>query len=174
MKSETPFGLRLIAAAKIVKGLVVAGLSLGVFNLVHKDLEAVARHFVQIARISPENHYVELMLEKLGVVDPATLRRLGILTAFDASIQLIEGLGLWFGAWWAEYLIVISTGLFIPDESLGTFRHFSWLRLGVLVVNLAMFAYVAQLVLKRHMARAAAKKAASARIQNEEHPSAQP
>ena len=159
---KRPIGLRLIAAMKIVKGLAMAGLALGVFGLVHKNLEDVARHFVQVFRISPENHYVEVALEKLGVVEPAELRKLGILTAFDASITLIEGLGLWFGAWWAEYLVVISTCLFIPTEAMGTISHFSWLRLTILVLNLAMFAYVGQLVFRRHMARMAARKLAAA------------
>jgi uncharacterized membrane protein (DUF2068 family) len=172
-KEKAPIGLRLIAAMKIVKGLAMAGLSLGVFGLVHKNLEDLARHFVQVFRISPENHYVELMLEKLGVVEPAELRRLGILTAFDASIQLVEGLGLWFGAWWAEYLVVISTGLFVPEEALGTFHHFSWLRLTVLVLNLLMFGYVAQLVFKRHIARGKARAAAAAKRQLEEHPASE-
>jgi uncharacterized membrane protein (DUF2068 family) len=113
---------------------------------------------------------VELMLEKLGVVDPATLRRLGELTALDASIQLVEGLGLWFGAWWAEYLVVISTGLFVPEECLSMIRRFTWFRCAILVVNLAMFAYVAQLVFRRHMERRAVRLAKAAKRQTEEHP----
>jgi uncharacterized membrane protein (DUF2068 family) len=169
--AKAPLGLRLIAGAKIAKGLALAGLALGVFDLVHRDLAAVALHFVQVFRISPENHYVELMLEKLGVVDPATLRKLGILTALDASIQLVEGLGLWLGAWWAEYLVVISTGLFVPTEALGTLRRFTWLRMTILVLNLAMFTYVARLVLLRHLGRRATKKEAAAKAGAEEHPS---
>jgi uncharacterized membrane protein (DUF2068 family) len=173
MPVKAPIGLRLIAAMKIVKGFAMAGLALGVFGLVHKDLEAMARHFVQVFRISPENHYVELLLEKLGVVEPAELRKLGILTAFDASIQLTEGLGLWFGAWWAEYLVVISTGLFIPEEAAGTIEKFSGLRLTVLILNLAMFIYVAQLVLRRHVARTKAKHEAAAKAYSEQNPAAE-
>jgi len=173
MDKKAPIGLRLIAAAKIAKGVTLAGLSLGVFGLVHRDLEALALHFVQVARISPENHYVELVLEKLGVVDPSTLRRLGILTAFDGSIQLVEGLGLWFGAWWAEYLVVVSTGLFVPEEFLGTMHRLSWLRFTVLLLNVAMFVYVAHLVLKRHLARRAARIAAAAKARAEQHPTSE-
>jgi uncharacterized membrane protein (DUF2068 family) len=166
---KAPIGLRLIAAMKIVKGFVWAGLALGVLGLVHKDLDAMARHFVQVFRISPENHYVELLLEKVGVIEPAELRKLGILTAFDASIQLLEGLGLWFGAWWAEYLVVISTGLFIPEEAAATIDKFSGLRLTILVLNVLMFIYVFQLVFRRHVARQLAKKAAE-KARLEEHP----
>jgi uncharacterized membrane protein (DUF2068 family) len=156
-KRKSPLGLRLIAGAKIVKGAALAGLSLGLFNLVHKDLDEVARHFVQLARISPENHYVDLLLVKLGVIEPATIRRAGELTALDASIQLVEGLGLWLGAWWAEYLVVISTGLFVPEECLATARHFTWFKLAFLIINAAILVYVARLVWKRHGERRALK-----------------
>jgi uncharacterized membrane protein (DUF2068 family) len=151
----------MIAGAKIAKGVALAFLTLGVFDLIHKDLTAIAQRFVQIARISPENKYVELALEKLGLVEPSTLIRLGELSALYASIELIEGLGLWFGAAWAEYVVVISTGIFVPEECLSMFRRPTWLRLGILVVNAAIFAYTAWIVWNRYRERRAARALAS-------------
>jgi uncharacterized membrane protein (DUF2068 family) len=159
---KAPFGLKLIAGAKIAKGAALACLSLGVFDMIHKDLTALALRFVQVARISPENKYVELGLEKLGLVEPATLVRLGMLSALYASIQLIEGLGLWFGAAWAEYMVVISTGLFVPEECLGLIHHPSWLRLALLVVNAAILVYVACVVWNRYRLRRTARKTQAA------------
>jgi uncharacterized membrane protein (DUF2068 family) len=159
---KAPLGLKIIAGAKIAKGTALACLSLGVFDLIHKDLTALAQRFVQIARISPENKYVELALEKLGLVEPSTLVRLGMLSALYASIQLIEGLGLWFGAAWAEYLVVISTGLFVPEECIGLAHHPSWLRLALLLVNAAILAYVANVVWKRYRSRRTAGTASGA------------
>ena len=52
---DAPLGIRLIAAAKIIKGVVFCFLTLGVFDLVHKDVGAIALRFVQHLRISPEN-----------------------------------------------------------------------------------------------------------------------
>jgi uncharacterized membrane protein (DUF2068 family) len=153
----TPLGLRIIAAAKITKGVVLCGLSLGIFDLIHKDLAATALHFVQLARISPENRYVELLLEKVGLIEPSTLRRLGELSALDASIQLVEGLGLWFGATWAEYVVVVSTGIFIPEEYSAIYHHFTWVRVSILAINGAMFIYVAYTVWNRYLFRRAAR-----------------
>jgi uncharacterized membrane protein (DUF2068 family) len=159
---KAPLGLRLIASAKLVKGVTMACISLGFLDLVHKDVAAIALHFVQVARISPENRYVVLALDKLGVVQASTLVRLGILSALDASIQLVEGMGLWLGAAWAEYLVVFSTGLFVPEEMLGTLHHFSWLRLTILVINGVILFYVAALVWKRYQDRRSAGAAAGA------------
>jgi uncharacterized membrane protein (DUF2068 family) len=160
--TKAPLGLKIIAGAKIAKGVALACLTLGVFDLIHKDLTALAQRFVQIARISPENKYVELALEKLGLVEPSTLVRLGMLSALYASIELIEGLGLWFGAAWAEYVVVISTGLFVPEECIGLAHHPSWLRLALLMVNAAILAYVASVVWNRYRIRRTAGTAAGA------------
>lgn len=97
---KAPWALKLVGGLKILKAIALFGLSLGVFDLIHKDLTEIARHFVQIARISPENHYVGVMLEKLGLVKPEQLRRIGELSALYATILMTEGLGLWFGTAW--------------------------------------------------------------------------
>lgn len=157
--TKAPIGLRLIAAAKLVKGFILSFLSLGILDLIHKDLAAVALHFVVVFRISPENRFVVLLLEKLGLVEPSTLVRLGVLSALYASVLLIEGFGLWLGAGWAEYMVVISSGLFVPEECLATFRHFTWLRLSILVINAVILVYVANLVWKRYRLRESARAA---------------
>jgi uncharacterized membrane protein (DUF2068 family) len=158
MDKNAPLGLKIIAMAKIVKGTLLWCLSLGVFDLIHKDLTAIAMHVVQIAKISPENRYVALMLGKLGVVDPQTLVRIGELSALYASIQLIEGLGLWFGASWAEYVVVISTGIFVPEEFLAAIHHVTWLRVSVLLLNAVILFYVANIVWRRYLNRRAPKE----------------
>jgi uncharacterized membrane protein (DUF2068 family) len=159
MDIKAPLGLKIIAGAKILKGAALACLSLGVFDLIHKDLTALAMRFVQDFRISPENKYVELALEKLGLVEPSTLVRLGELSALYASVQLIEGLGLWFGAWWAEYMVVISTGIFVPEECIGLLHHFTGLRLAVLLINAAILVYVIHIVWNRYRLRRASRGA---------------
>jgi uncharacterized membrane protein (DUF2068 family) len=156
---KTPVGLKIIAGAKILKGALLCFLSLGVLDLVHRDVAAFALHLVQILRISPENRYVHLLLEKLGVIDPATIRHLGELSALDATTQLIEGLGLWFGAVWAEYVVVVSSGIFIPEECIALRNHFSWVRFSILLINAAILAYVVWVVWNRHLLRKAARAA---------------
>jgi len=159
---KAPVGLKVIAAAKLVKGASLACLSLGVFDLIHADLTALILKFAENFRISPENRYVVLLLEKLGLVDARTLVRLGILTAIYAAIQLTEGFGLWIGAAWAEYMVVISSGVFVPEECLILKDKFSWLRLTVLLVNAAILVYVAKLVWDRARRRIAERAARAA------------
>jgi uncharacterized membrane protein (DUF2068 family) len=152
-KNVPPLGLRLIAAAKIAKGIALFGVSFGLFDLVNKDLSATALHFVHAVRISPENHYVELLLEKVGLIKPKTVRLFGELSILEGSIQLVEGFGLWFGAIWAEYVVVISSGIFVPGECIALWSKFTWTRVGILAVNAAIFVYVAYTVWRRHRSK---------------------
>jgi len=151
--NKMPFGLRCIALAKIAKGVAVSGVSLGLFDLVHRDLNEVALKFITFARISPENHYARILLEKAGVVDAGELRKAGIAASIYASILLLEGLGLWFGAWWAEYVVVVTTGLFVPEELRATILRFTWGKAAVLAVNSAILAYVVRIVVLRFRER---------------------
>ena len=154
---KAPMGLRLIAGAKLVKGFLLSFISLGILDVIHKDVAAIALRFVLAFRISPENRFVVLLLEKLGLVEPATLMRLGILSALYASVLLVEGFGLWLGAGWAEYMVVISSGLFVPEECLATYRNFTWLKLAILVVNAVILVYIASLVWNRYSKRKSEK-----------------
>jgi uncharacterized membrane protein (DUF2068 family) len=149
----SPLVLRLIAAAKLAKGLALAGLALGLFHFAHRNLDHLAEDFIAFAKISPENRYARMLLERAGLVKPDTLVRAGIGSAVYAAILLSEGTGLWVGAWWAEYLVVVSTGVFVPEELLACFRHFTWPTFAVLAVNGAILAYVVRLVWRRIRAR---------------------
>lgn len=166
-RKKSPLGLRLIAGVKLVKGFSLAGLSLGVFNLIHKDLEAVVQRWIEALRISPENKYVALILEKAGLIDPATLKKLGVLSALYASVLLIEGFGLWLGAGWAEYMVVVSTGIFVPEEIIAIFQHPTWARLALLIVNGAILAYVVVLVWKRYKEKRADRAKARGKPQTD-------
>jgi len=153
--NKMPLGLRMIALLKIAKGFALAGVSLGLFDLVHRNLNDLAVKFITFAKVSPENHYAHILLEKAGLVEPRTLVKAGIATSIYSSILLLEGLGLWFGAWWAEYVVVITTGLFVPEELWICVFEFSWAKVVILVVNSAILFYVTRIVWLRYRARIA-------------------
>jgi uncharacterized membrane protein (DUF2068 family) len=54
----------------------------------------------------------------------------------------VEGTGLLLRKRWAEYLTVIATGSFVPMEIYEIFRHCTISRIGLLIANLAILAYL--------------------------------
>src|SRR6267154_3432066 len=109
-------GLLLIAAFKLIKGLGLLALGIGALRLLHKDVAAEIAQWLDALRVDPHNRYIQILIEKLGMVDDRKLKALSIGTFFYAALFLTEGVGLALRKRWAEYWTIVSTSLFIPLE----------------------------------------------------------
>ena len=135
-------GLWLIAAFKLLKAAGLIAVGIGALNLLHKDVAAVVEHWVNVFRVDPHNHYIDLLLTKLAVLDDRRLKEFSIGTFIYAGIFLVEGIGLAFRKRWAEYLTILTTASFLPLEIYELVRRVSISRSVVLAVNVAIFAYL--------------------------------
>lgn len=138
----TPPGLRLIAAFKLFKGLVLFAVGIGAVKLLHKDLAFEVERWADIFRVDPNNHYIHLLLERFSVLDPRKLRELSVGTFFYSALLLTEGLGLLSGQRWAEYFTIIATSSFIPLEVYELTKRVSSPRLVVLLINVVVVVYL--------------------------------
>jgi uncharacterized membrane protein (DUF2068 family) len=136
-------GLRLIAAFKLLKGLALLALGIGALNLLHKNVEAIVVHWINIFQVDPNGHYVRLLLTKLSILDDRRLKELSVGTFFYSAVFLTEGTGLALGKRWAEYLTIISTASLLPLEIYELVKHASIGKVLALVINLAVVAYLA-------------------------------
>ena len=135
-------GLWVIAAFKLLKAAGLIAVGIGALNLLHKDVAAVVEHWVNVFRVDPHNHYIDLLLTKLAVLDDRRLKELSIGTFIYAGIFLVEGIGLAFRKRWAEYLTILTTASFLPLEIYELVRRVSISRTVVLAVNVAIVAYL--------------------------------
>jgi uncharacterized membrane protein (DUF2068 family) len=141
-KSSHGRGLRLIAAFKLLKGFALLAVGIGTLNMLHKDVAATIEHWVNIFRVDPHNHYINLLLEKLSIVDDRRLRELSIGTFVYSAIFFTEGIGLSLRKRWAEYLTIIITSSLLPLEIYEIAKHVSAGRIFALLINLAIVAYL--------------------------------
>jgi len=135
-------GLRLIAAYKLLKVLALLALGIGALNLLHKDVEAIVVHWINVLQVDPHSHYMQLLLAKLSILDDRRLKELSVGTFIYAAIYLTEGVGLALGKRWAEYLTIISTASLLPLEVYELAKHASFAKVLVLVINLAVVVYL--------------------------------
>jgi uncharacterized membrane protein (DUF2068 family) len=135
-------GLRLIAALKVAKGLLLTGIALGLFHAINHDLGETMRKAAVHLRIDPENRIFRAGLERATNIPPKTLRTFGLISLVYAAELYVEGIGLWLNQAWAKYLVVVATAIFVPEEVRACLLHFAWERAGLLVVNLAVLFYV--------------------------------
>lgn len=139
----------LIGLFKLVKGLGLLVLGFGLLHLLHRDVAEVAQHWIDVLRVDPDNRFVHSALLKIFNVTPKQLKELSAGTFVYSAIFLTEGFGLLARKHWAEYMTLISTGLFIPLEVYEIHRHFTVTKLAVTAVNVAIVWYLAMRVKRR-------------------------
>ena len=139
----------LIGLFKLVKGISLLIIAVGLLRLLHKDVATAVEHWVEILRVDPENRFIHRGLVRIFNVTPKQLRELSAGTFLYAGIFLTEGTGLLARKHWAEYMTLISTGLFIPLEVYEIYRHFTMVKLAVTVVNVLIVWYLAARIKSR-------------------------
>ena len=135
-------GLRLIAAFKLFKGLALLAVGIGALKLLHKDVAAETARWVDLFRVDPDNRYIHRLLEKFSTLDAQKLKELSAGTFFYSALLLTEGIGLWLGKRWAEYLTIIATSSFIPLEVYELAKRVGPAKITVLLINIVVVAYL--------------------------------
>jgi uncharacterized membrane protein (DUF2068 family) len=139
----------LIGLFKLFKGISLLIIGFGLLRLLHRDVATVVEHWIEVLRVDPENRYIHRALLRVFNVTPKQLRELSAGTFIYAAIFLTEGTGLLLRKHWAEYMTLISTGLFVPLEVYEIYRHFTMLKLAVTVVNVLIVWYLAVRIKRR-------------------------
>jgi uncharacterized membrane protein (DUF2068 family) len=141
-RAAAPPGVKLIAAFKIFKGLVLLAVGIGAVKLLHKDIAVEVERWADIFRVDPHNRYLYSLLARFSVLNDRKLKELSIGTFFYAALLLTEGTGLLLAKRWAEYFTIIVTSSFIPLEIYELLKRVSAPRLIALLLNIAVVIYL--------------------------------
>lgn len=85
---------------------------------------------------------VSRWLNRLLTLDQSHVWVLAAMSLGYAALEAVECVFLWQGKRWAEYLTVVATAAFLPLEIVELINGVTALKLGALVVNLAILAYL--------------------------------
>jgi uncharacterized membrane protein (DUF2068 family) len=149
--------LILIAGYKFLLALLFVAIGVGALHLLHKDIDDVLTQLAQILRFNPESRFVNFLADKASLLDDPLLRRIGVLAFCYAGVSAAEGVGLYLEQAWGEYLTLIITASFLPWEIFEIFHRLTWMRVGILVVNILIFLYLLKLVVGRRQPPKAAE-----------------
>ena len=135
-------GLVAIGAFKLLESVFFVLVGVGALHLIGKDLEDEALKVMGRLRVDPDGRLVAWVLDHVDAITSHRLKQIGIATFFYAGLRIVEGVGLVMEKLWAEYLTVGATTIFLPWEIYEIARRPDWIRIGVLVINLAVLAYL--------------------------------
>jgi uncharacterized membrane protein (DUF2068 family) len=146
-------GLLLIIAYKLIKGalwFIFAGVLLVMMHMgVGEKLAGLAEHL--------RHHSQAWALELALLLTKASTRRgletLTVALVADGTLTLVEGWALIHGHWWGPWLVVVATGSLLPFEVVALAHHPHFGRALILIVNVAIVAYLVRKAVREHRER---------------------
>jgi uncharacterized membrane protein (DUF2068 family) len=143
MKSTDTRLIRLIAAFKVLKAMLLIGVGVGALKLIHTDLSRLLEKWVTHFGLDPGSRYLGHLILTAATLTPNRIKDLGVGSFVYAGLFLMEGVGLWLLKRWAEWLTVIITSSLAPLEIYELYRHPTSAKTLVLFVNLAVVGFLA-------------------------------
>jgi len=137
-------GLRTIALIEGAKSLLVLAAGTGVLALVHRPLQDAAEMLVRHLHLNPASRYPRIFIEAAAHLNDTGLLMLAGWAFIYSAMHLAEAAGLWLERRWAEWLGVCSGSIYIPFELYELLRGVTALKIGALLVNAAIVAYLAR------------------------------
>jgi uncharacterized membrane protein (DUF2068 family) len=130
-----------IASFKLVKGALVVALGVGALKLL--DPAAAERLKRWLSQLSLQSGQ-QLVERTLSFVNKLTghAEVISVGAIVYGSLFLVEGIGLWRGKRWAEWLTVIATSVFIPFEIYELVKKVDVTRILALALNVAVVVYL--------------------------------
>jgi uncharacterized membrane protein (DUF2068 family) len=142
--------LRLIAIERGIHGVLFTVLAV-VLLLVHLDLPRI-QHWAESVRTdltgaidntgSSGHARLATELNRVAHLSSSTITVLLVTAVIYAVVESVEAIGLWHERRWAEYLTVVATAGFLPFEIRELLDRVTVLRVGALVVNVAILVYL--------------------------------
>jgi len=134
-RRRLPFFYRQVAGGAVATLIAVAS------QLVDRDLTALKPFFNQIHFKVSDSSTIN-SIEKLLSAKNSTFNLIGTGLLLYAALQIVEGIGLWSLKRWGEYVAVVGTSAFVPLEVYEVVDKASWLKIVLLLVNVAAVVYL--------------------------------
>lgn len=140
--------LRLIALERLVHVVVFWSLAVAAFVLAGHRRGALSGFtrlmtaFYGGSATAATSRGLFAEIRRLLQVTPAHLAEAGGVLALYGLLEAVEAGGLWVGRRWAEYLTFVATVVFVPFEIYEIASKPSAFKIGALVVNVAVAAYL--------------------------------
>jgi len=135
-------GLRIVALLEGAKGVLVLVAGFGLLSLIHQDVQRIGEEIVRRFHINPASRYPRIFLQTSAALTSQRLWLLASMALLYSALCLIEAYGLWRSRRWAQYVAVISSGLYLPVEIYELFLRITWPKALVVAVNIGVVGYL--------------------------------
>jgi len=132
--------LRVIACFKFGKAVLATLAALGALRLLQPSTAAWADRWLAALALRHNRRLFQRLLAVAIGIPPRGLQALAVGALVLAVLFTVEGVGLWLGKRWGQYLTVVATSLFVPLEVVRLAHRVTPTGLSALLLNLAVVA----------------------------------
>ena len=131
--------LRTVATMEFAKGVAVLAAAISLYWV---DPTDVVGAFLDFLHISPDHHMAQVLLRSADSLNNASMWRVILVACVYSALRFAEAFGLWRARPWAEWIALVSGAMYIPFEVVKLAHRVSWFHVSILVINLAVVAYM--------------------------------
>jgi uncharacterized membrane protein (DUF2068 family) len=139
--------LRAVASLELAKGLIVLAAGMSILLIVHRDTGDIADWCLRVLHISPDRHFAQVFLNWADTLTEQKLLAVAAVATVYAILRFVEAYGLWNAKAWAEWIALISGGMYLPFEVYKLFHRVNLFHSGVFIINIAVVVYMAFLLI---------------------------
>lgn len=135
--------MRAIAIYEAAKGVVALVAAVGLLRMMNRDVESIAMQIIEAL------HLPRIFIHAASKLNNVHLWQVVALAFTYAVLRLAEAYGLWRERAWAEWLALISGGIYLPMEIYELFKGITWVRVLTLLTNIGILLYMGWALRKR-------------------------
>jgi uncharacterized membrane protein (DUF2068 family) len=131
-----------IAAERGFRALVLLTVGAVLVSRPHTDWAGEISHLAQRLGLDPRENGIRKLIDKVRTISPHEDIVFGVIALAYGALEATEAYGLWRRRRWGEWLTVVATSLFLIPEVWALSKGATALKLGGLLVNLLVVAYL--------------------------------
>lgn len=145
------FILRALAVERLLRALLLTAIAYGIYRFdgARDTIDRTLNTYLPLLKPAADRLHINLAdtgpvrtVEKALTLPHSTLLLVAAAVVGYAILQYAEGIGLWLLKRWGEYVAVVGTSVFIPLEVYELIDKLTWLKVVLLLVNIAAVAYL--------------------------------
>lgn len=141
--------LLVIAIFKLAKAIFFIFLGIALLHFIDRDVVSRMQSFMGSLHVDEDNHVAKWVLGKASQLTNTRLVTLSAICFFYATLDLIEGTGLYLRKRWAEYMVVILTGSFLPLEAYVIWHHVTSIKILLTLGNVIILGYLIYVIRRK-------------------------
>jgi uncharacterized membrane protein (DUF2068 family) len=142
--------LPLIAAERAFRGIVLVAVGIALVTHPHANWASDIARLAEKLGLDPKGNWIKQIIAKVSKIPANQDVVFGVAALAYGVLEGAEAYGLWTRRRWGEWLTVVATSLLFIPEIWELTKSASLLKVGALLVNAAVVAYLVWRLRREH------------------------